>query len=116
MEDERDAEALEGSPGELRPLNAGRWRQGGAKHIRESHTRLLEDGAVRKHPGTASAPVRPFPEVLAETFRAIFFLDRRAEAVLEGEEVGADGGGVDNLGAHPNLLCITEVEQVVARV
>jgi hypothetical protein len=62
--------------------------------VGEADGGLLEDGAAREHPRTAATPLGPLPDILAEALRSVLRLDGRRDAVLEGEEVGADGGGV----------------------
>src|SRR3972149_11615539 len=72
------ASVRRGRGGEIFPMDVG-----------EIHPRLFEYRAIGEHPRFPAASFRALPGVVAEFFLAVFFFQRRADPVLQVEEVVA---------------------------
>src|SRR5215210_1282565 len=98
IEDEGDTESLEASARQLGPLRGSGRRQPRAMDMGEAHPGLLEHRPLAQHPRLPAATLRPLPGILVETSGAVLRFDGGADAVLETEEVGLDGGKVGAIG------------------
>lgn len=95
VEDEGHAEGFPRAAGEVRAVGGGGRGELRAADVGEGDAGFFEDGALGEDARAAAAGVfGALPGVFAEAGGAVFGFEGGADAVLEGKEVGADGGDV----------------------
>ncbi len=99
VEHQRDAHRLEAAAGQLRPVGAGRRRQGIAPHMREAHAGTLHHGAAFQDTGAATTAQALGGRLLPGIGRkrlAVDGGDSVGDTVLQTEQIGTDCLGIDH--------------------
>jgi hypothetical protein len=93
MDHQRHAQGFEATPGQFRPMGAGRRWETAAEDVGKVNAALFNDRTVLQHPGATATAGRPGPGVFDEASAAVLGFQCSADAVLQVEQIGFHGLG-----------------------
>ncbi len=99
MDDEGDAERLPGFADEFGAVGGRGRRECGAVNVGKARAGFFKDAALGEDTGASATALGARPVVLGEAGGSVLGLKFAADAVLQREQVGFDGGKVDG-GGH----------------